>query len=105
MHSDPIADMATRMRNAHQAGHTSVSFPHSKVKELVLTVLKSKRYISNYSVQKDGKFESITVTFDESRNGFNITRISKPGQRIYKAHDELKQVGQPCRKHTLLRTR
>ena len=32
MHSDPIADMLTRVRNALMVGHNEVAVPSSKIK-------------------------------------------------------------------------
>ena len=38
--TDPIADMLTRLRNANQAYHDSVSMPYSKLKQGVAEILK-----------------------------------------------------------------
>ncbi len=40
--SDPIADMLTRIRNAHTARHNEVNVPYSKMKEEVLKVLAAE---------------------------------------------------------------
>ena len=92
MHSDPIADMATRMRNAQMAGHTTVKVPYTKVKESVLQLLVAKTYIKSVQVIKEGKFEELEVVFNESRPALNIKRVSKPGQRIYKQASELRPL-------------
>lgn len=92
MHSDPIADMATRMRNAQSARHSTVLMPYSKVKEAILQLLKSKKYISDYAITKEGKFEELKVSFNEGRDNLTITRLSKPGHRLYRAADELPRI-------------
>ncbi len=40
MYSDPIADLLTRIRNAHLAGHNTVSLPSSKLKLAIAQILK-----------------------------------------------------------------
>ena len=45
MLTDPIADMLTRIRNAHLALHKEVSVPRSKMKEAMATILKQEGYI------------------------------------------------------------
>ncbi len=44
MLTDPIADMLTRIRNAHLALHKEVSVPRSKMKEAMATILKQEGY-------------------------------------------------------------
>ena len=40
MLTDPIADMLTRIRNAHLALHKEVNVPSSKMKESLAAILK-----------------------------------------------------------------
>ena len=44
--TDPIADMLTRLRNANQAYHDSVSMPYSKLKAGVAEILQQEGYIT-----------------------------------------------------------
>lgn len=46
--TDPIADMLTRIRNANQMKHATVSMPASRLKLEILNVLKNEGYISEY---------------------------------------------------------
>ena len=48
--TDPIADMLTRLRNANQAYHDSVSMPYSKLKQGVADILQQEGYITSYTV-------------------------------------------------------
>ena len=47
--TDPIADMLTRIRNAAQSRHESVSMPASKMKAEVLRILAEEGFIEGYS--------------------------------------------------------
>ena len=53
--SDPIADMLTRIRNAHQAGRDVVEMPHSRLKGEIVRVLKREGFVNDYVVEGSGK--------------------------------------------------
>jgi len=40
--TDPVADMLTRVRNANQAHHDTVSMPNSKLKINIAEILKAQ---------------------------------------------------------------
>ena len=93
--SDPIADLLTRIRNAHAARKAEVKMPSSNVKVAIAKVLKEEGYVIDFQVSKDGKIPELTITlkYFEGRAVIdNIKRISKPGLRIYKRKDELPKV-------------
>ncbi|MDX2343112.1 MAG: 30S ribosomal protein S8 [Acidimicrobiia bacterium] len=96
MHSDPIADMLTRVRNANQALHPEVSMPSSKAKEEIAKILSSEGYLDGYKVEdaKVGKKLTVTLRYsnDRERVVHGIRRISSPGRRVYKATTELNRV-------------
>ena len=48
MHSDPIADLLTRIRNGAQARLTSVDIPHSKIKVEIVKILEAEGYNPEY---------------------------------------------------------
>ena len=52
--TDPIADMLTRIRNAHQNGVASVSMPASKLKAAIAGVLQDEGYIAGCSIEQEG---------------------------------------------------
>lgn len=84
--TDPIADMLTRIRNAIAASRTYVVLPHSKMKESIAQILKDNNFITDYSVEKNGNFKSITITVSAEGGQPSITalqRVSKPGRRVY----------------------
>ncbi|MCK5005431.1 MAG: 30S ribosomal protein S8, partial [Candidatus Aminicenantes bacterium] len=52
-HTDPIADLLTRIRNAARINKPSVDVPYSKVKEEIVKVIKKEGYVSGYEVNKE----------------------------------------------------
>ena len=92
--TDPIADMLTRIRNAYRAGHESCAVSTSNLKKSILEILKDQGFIKDYSLVKNGKFEDFQVNL-KYINGKKpvlneITRVSKPGKRVYIEHDEIR---------------
>ena len=91
---DPIADLLTRVRNAQMAGHVTVQMPNSNGKRAILDVLKSEGFIFGYSVS-DGVKSDITVELkyhDGSPVIEEISRVSRPGLRIYKESNDIPKV-------------
>ena len=95
-HTDPIADMLTRIRNAARINKPNVDMPYSKVKEEIAKVIKKEGYISGYEVEKE--FPSKLVVKLKSRSGGKIKaiegikRISKPGRRVYSNVEDIPKV-------------
>ena len=88
--TDPIADMLTRLRNANQAYHDSVSMPYSKLKAGVAEILQQEGYITSWSVEdapegQVGKTLTLTLKYGQHRERSiaGVRRISKPGLRVY----------------------
>jgi small subunit ribosomal protein S8 len=94
--TDPIADMLTRIRNAGMAQHPKLDIPSSNVKVAVAEVLKDLGYIKNFKVISDDLQGILRVYLkydDNNRNVIHeITRVSKPGRRVYVGHDEVPRV-------------
>lgn len=96
MHSDPIADLLTRVRNGAQARLTTVEIPHSKMKVEIVKILEAEGYITGHEITTESKFPTIRVhmRYDNKRQPVinHIRRISKPGLRVYKAYGDLKPI-------------
>ena len=94
--TDPIADMLTRIRNANQMKHLTVLVPASKIKLEILKVIKEEGYIGDAEFVEDGKQGTIKVTLKytdkKERVIKGITRISKPGLRVYAKSTEMPKV-------------
>jgi len=93
--TDPIADLLTRIRNAHHAEKLSLTMPGSKIKHAIAKVLQDEGYIEGFDLDElDGK-PAITIQlkyYEGSPVIENIKRISKPGLRVYKSAEELPSV-------------
>ena len=76
MMTDPIADMLTRIRNAHLALHKEVSVPSSKMKEAIAAILK----------QEGLKYFKGKPAIE------GLKRMSKPGRRVYVGAHEIPRV-------------
>src|SRR5436189_598341 len=96
MHSDPIADLLTRIRNGAQAHHVSVDIPHSKIKQEIVKILEAEGYIGGHEVVSETKYPTIRVQlrYDAKRKPLitEIKRVSKPGLRVYKGAGELRPI-------------
>ena len=94
--TDPIADMLTRIRNAINAKHESVSIPASNEKRAIAKILLEEGYIRGYEETEDAGKKNIVVTLKYDETGDSIIqglkRISKPGLRIYAQKDKLPRV-------------
>jgi len=86
-HSDPIADMLTRIRNALMVGRESVTAPTSKMKVAIAKILKEEGFISDYELVQSPPQDQLRVQLrylDKNKPVINgLKRISKPGLRIY----------------------
>lgn len=93
--SDPIADMLTRIRNALGARKASVSMPASKQKLAIAQVLQEEGYINDFNSEEVEGKPTLTITlryFEGQPVIARVSRVSRPGLRIYKAKDEMPKV-------------
>jgi small subunit ribosomal protein S8 len=96
--TDPIADYLTRIRNGIKANHRIVDIPASNLKKAMTKVLFDKGYILNYKFdEKAGPQGTIKIALKyhpatKLSAIRELKRVSKPGLRQYRAHDELPRV-------------
>jgi small subunit ribosomal protein S8 len=94
--SDSLGDMLTRIRNAQGARQSTCVVPASKLRGNVLEVLKREGYIRGYSwaEQRRGVAEfTVELKYHEGVAVIKeITRVSKPGRRVYSAVKDLPKV-------------
>ena len=94
--SDPIADMLTRIRNAVRIDRPEVNVRASKICEGIAVVLQQEGFITDYDRIEDNKQDILRINLKYSDNGTpmidEITRISKPGKRIYSSVSDLPHV-------------
>lgn len=94
--TDPLGDMLTRIRNGQHARKTVVVSPASKLRSNVLEVLKREGYIRGYSQHdvRPGVVElHIELKYHEGQPVIrDISRVSKPGRRVYSKIADLPKV-------------
>lgn len=93
--TDPVADMLTRIRNAQGAHHAKVKLPFSKLKKAIAQVLKDEGFIGDYEEFKedDKSYLNLTLKYYKDRRVIeSISRVSKPGCRVYKSYQDLPKV-------------
>ena len=94
--NDPIGDLIARINNAQMRKKPKVSTPGSRLRARVLEVLKNEGFIRDYSSveHKDGRSElEIELKyFDGAPVIREISRVSKPGRRVYVAVRSLPRV-------------
>ena len=92
-HSDPIADMLTRIRNAVRNHAPTVNAKKSKVCTGIANVLKDEGYIEDYDLVEDGRQGQIRIKLKYGVRGedviHTIQRVSKPGCRVYRGVEDL----------------
>ena len=96
--TDPIADMLTRIRNANQAYHDTVSMPSSTLKTRIAEILQQEGYIAGWRVTENEDVVGKTLTIDlkygpnRERSIAGVRRVSKPGLRVYAKSTSLPRV-------------
>jgi small subunit ribosomal protein S8 len=94
--TDPIADLLTRIRNAGMAQHPKMDIPSSNVKVAIAEVLKDLGYIKNFKVINDDLQGVLRVylKYDGQNTAVihEITRVSKPGRRVYVGQDDIPRI-------------
>ena len=89
--TDPIADMLTRIRNAHLALHKEVNVPRSKMKEAIASILKQEGYVSD--VTAEDRTITIQLKYHQGKAAIEgLKRVSKPGRRKYVGVGEIPNV-------------
>ena len=98
MMNDPLGDMLTRIRNAQMRGKSTVRTPASKLRAWVLDVLKNEGYIRGYeevTTTEGHKELEIGLKYHDGTPVIReLSRVSKPGRRVYAGSKEIPQVRQ-----------
>ena len=94
--TDPLGDLLTRIRNGQRAHKPMVQSPASKIRANVLEVLQREGYIRGYSREevRPGVAElKIELKYVDGEPVIReITRVSKPGRRIYSRIVDLPRI-------------
>jgi small subunit ribosomal protein S8 len=94
--NDPIGDLIARINNAQMRKKPKVSTPGSRLRVSVLDVLKNEGFIRGYAAvdHADGRSElEIELKyFDGEPVIREMSRVSKPGRRVYVAVRNLPRI-------------
>jgi small subunit ribosomal protein S8 len=94
--TDPVADFLTRLRNSIRARHQKLDVPASKLKTEIARILKEEGYISNYKTSEENGRNVLRVYLKYGANNEaairDLSRVSRPGCRVYVGRDEIKRV-------------
>ncbi len=94
--TDPIADLLTQIRNALMAKHDRLDVPTSKQKVAVCGLMKQEGYIDDFEVIEAKPVGHLRIYLrytDEGEPAIRrLSRVSKPGRRVYRGADDIKPV-------------
>ena len=94
--NDPLSDLISRINNAQLRKKPKVTSPGSRLRVSVLDVLKNEGYIRGYSTveHKDGRNEvEIELKYADGQPVIReMSRVSKPGRRVYVAVRNLPRI-------------
>ncbi|MPZ37617.1 MAG: 30S ribosomal protein S8 [Rhizobiales bacterium] len=94
--NDPLGDLIARIHNAQMRNKSKVSSPSSRLRESVLEVLKSEGYIRGFaSVEHANGRNELEIElkyFDGTPVIREISRVSKPGRRVYASVKTLPRI-------------
>lgn len=92
---DTVGDFLSQIKNAQAVKKETVKVPFSKLRKRIAKVLVDHGFIKE--VKKKGRDQNqsllLYLEYEDGRPKIQeIERVSKPGQRIYKAADEIEGV-------------
>ena len=108
---DPIADLLTRVRNAHLAKHDRLDVPASKLMAQICRILHEEGLIKSFKsmphapeaaaeeaekTRRWGGRSQLRIFLRYSEQGepvmSHLRRVSRPGRRVYKGADSIRPV-------------
>lgn len=95
MMMDPIADMLTRIRNAHMAKKRDVEVPFSKMKHAIAEILQQEGYVQSVKTVDSKKMPALVIELKYRGNLpaiQSVTSESTPGHRKYRKALEMPRV-------------
>lgn len=99
MVADYVSDTITRLYNSSLMRSEISEVLWSKLTENIVNVLKEASMIEDYEIvekpfKEGGKIMNVKLKYDLKGDPLimQVKRISKPGCRVYRSHDEIKKV-------------
>ena len=94
--TDPVADLLTRIRNAINARQQKLDVPASKLKTEIARILREEGYLANFKATEENgrKLLRLYIKYGSNNDAAitNLTRVSRPGCRVYVGHNEIPRV-------------
>jgi len=98
MMTDPIADLLTRIRNAVHVERPFVDVPASQIKVALVEALKREGFVWDHEIVELDGHNVLRVSLKYGPNGEHviqhISRVSKPGCRVYVAAKDMRDIRQ-----------
>lgn len=95
-HTDAVADVLTRIRNASRAGLPTVVSPYSTLRERLVKMLLEEGYLAGVEAMTTGQRKVLVVTLKYVAGGgraiIGLERVSKPGRRVYVGYNDVKPL-------------
>lgn len=89
---DKVADLLIRIKNGYMASNKEVALKYSKLGLSITELLKREGYIENYQTD-NSRVITVNLKYNNRQPALtDVTRISKPGRRIYTGHKLLPRV-------------
>lgn len=98
LHTDPVADLLSKINNANRAKLSDIKTQSSKLKLAILEILVKEGYLRQFELyenrRKTKAFVRIKLKYNDAKissiNG--LKQISKPGLRVYASFEKLPRV-------------
>jgi small subunit ribosomal protein S8 len=95
--TDPIADLLSRIRNAHTAKHDRLDVPASRVKLEICRLLKESGFVQDVQLlEEEGRRAALRIVLRYDGEGRpliqHLRRVSRPGRRVYRSADEVRPI-------------
>jgi small subunit ribosomal protein S8 len=94
--TDPVADLLSRIRNAHLAKHDRLDVPASRLKLEICRILKEEGFIKNFRPLEGEQAGTVRIFLRYDTEGqpaiSHLVRVSRPGRRIYRGAEQLRPV-------------
>jgi small subunit ribosomal protein S8 len=89
--TDPIGDMLNRIQNGYRVKKQTVQIPASKFKLAIAEVLVRAGYVGGAKVVQAAGHDVIeaSLAYNPEPAMQTVSRISRPGQRIYASTDQI----------------
>lgn len=92
MHTDPIADLLNRIKNASQSKHETLCVSYSKQKHAIAEILEQGKWVQKVKVEGEGYGKELHITLNPEIPVLTVKRISKPGRRVYVRKKEIPKI-------------